>query len=181
MSCTEQLKVARDRRGELAARGEAIAHDWYSSVAAQDASAFAAAVRESKNPVDLANAVRGWYWNFDVVDPGRQSPLPSRSRTRRAKPKASPRKAAPAEVAASVTKAFRRIIAGRPSSRWRRTTRARPLTWSKFDAPITRTQHGKQSLEIALRHRSLPLVDQTTHDDLVWECLDRTEHGLIRQ
>jgi hypothetical protein len=56
-----------------------------------------------------------------------------------------------------------------------------PLTWSNLDAPIARTQPSKQSLQIALRHRSLPLVDQTTHDDLVWEGLDRTEHGLIWQ
>jgi hypothetical protein len=95
----EQLKVARDRRGELAARGEAIAHDWYRSVAAQDASAFAAAVRESKNPVDLANAVRTWYWNFDAVAPGMpQAAAESKSDAPKAdEPKASPRKAAPAK------------------------------------------------------------------------------------
>jgi hypothetical protein len=86
-------------RGELAARGEAIAHDWNSSVAAQDASAFAAAVRESKNPVDLANAVRTWYWNFDAVTPGTPQPVAeTKSDTPKAdEPKASPRKAAPAK------------------------------------------------------------------------------------
>jgi len=92
----EQLKVARERRGELAARGEAIAHDWNSSVAAQDASAFAAAVRESKNPVDLANAVRTWYWNFGAVTP--QPAAETRSDAPKAdEPKASPRRAAPAK------------------------------------------------------------------------------------
>ena len=90
----EQLKVARDRRGELAARGEAIAHDWNTSVAAQDASAFAAAVREAKNPVDLANAVRTWYWNFDAVTPGTPQPV---AEPKAQEPKASPRKAAPAK------------------------------------------------------------------------------------
>jgi hypothetical protein len=89
---SEQLKVARDRRVELAARGEAIAQDWYSSVAAQDASAFAAAVREAKNPVDLANAVRSWYWNFDAASPGTPKPA---AKPKSAEPKASPRKAAP--------------------------------------------------------------------------------------
>jgi len=95
----EQLKVARERRGELAARGEAIAHDWNSSVAAQDASAFAAAVRESKNPVDLANAVRTWYWNFGAVTPGTPQPAAeTKSDAPKAdEPKASPRKAAPAK------------------------------------------------------------------------------------
>lgn len=95
----EQLKVARDRRGELAARGEAIANDWYTSVAAQDASAFAAAVREAKNPVDLANAVRTWYWNFDAVTPGTPQPAAETKsdEPEAPQPKASPRKAAPAK------------------------------------------------------------------------------------
>ena len=95
----EQLKVARDHRADLAARGEAITHDWYSSVAAQDASAFAAAVREAKNPVDLANAVRTWYWNFDAVAPGTPQPAAeSKAEEPKAEePKVGPRKAAPAE------------------------------------------------------------------------------------
>jgi hypothetical protein len=99
----EQLKVARDRRAELAARGEAITQDWYSSVAAQDASAFVAAVRDAKNPTELANAVRHWYWNFDAVTPGTPKPaaeaksdLPKpAAEAKSEQPKPSPRKAAP--------------------------------------------------------------------------------------
>jgi hypothetical protein len=89
---SEQLKVARDRRAEIAARGEAITQDWYSSVAAQDAAAFASAVRDAKNPVDLATAVRGWYWNFDAATPGTPEPA---AEPKSDGPKARPRKAAP--------------------------------------------------------------------------------------
>lgn len=89
---SEQLKVARDRRAEIAARGEAITQDWYSSVAAQDAAAFASAVRDAKNPVDLANAVRGWYWNFDAATAGTPESAGEPKSDGR---KASPRKAAP--------------------------------------------------------------------------------------
>ena len=85
----EQFEVARDRRAELAARGDVIAEDWYSAVAVQDASAFATAVREAKNPVGLAKSLRSWYENFDVTTPGQPKPAAKSGR-----PKASPRKAA---------------------------------------------------------------------------------------
>ncbi len=91
----EQFKAARDRRAELAARGDAIAEDWYSSVAAQDASAFATAIREAKNPVGLAKSLRGWYENFDVTAPGQPKPA-----AKSGQPKASPRTAASPKPAA---------------------------------------------------------------------------------
>jgi hypothetical protein len=87
----EQVKAARDRRADLAARGEAIAQDWYTSVAAQDASAFASAIREAKNPIELAKSVRSWY--FEPTTPASKPAAEATS----AQPKASPRKAAPAK------------------------------------------------------------------------------------
>jgi hypothetical protein len=70
----QQFETVRQRREELAERGEAIVQDWRKSTAVQDAAALVSAVRDATTPTELVDSLWSWFENFKPAQPGETEP-----------------------------------------------------------------------------------------------------------
>jgi hypothetical protein len=97
----DRMDASRNRRAEYASRGEAIARDWHSAVAVQDATSLIKVVREAEGTRGLATGLRGWLRDFPADNRASGSkPKPTkqtatkRASTKRATTKPAARKPA---------------------------------------------------------------------------------------
>jgi hypothetical protein len=88
-SVQDRIAAARNRRDELANRGESIAADWHEFAAVKDVTGLIKTVRQASGASDIAKSVRTWLAQYPAASTAKansKSPIRSASKTLPRKP-----------------------------------------------------------------------------------------------